>query len=119
MFFHPVAPAASAAATPTFTLAGSGLQAGVVLVPGRTGLNQLTVVLHDAGHHAVRQATVTALTTSLSMGMGTATADLKEVSPGVFRGTADLSWSGRWGLALLIYQPNGLSRLRTVVRVTP
>lgn len=117
MFYYPVPVGFAPPGSSAYVARASGLTARLSIVPGRSGPNQLVVVLRDAHGHPVQQATVTVLTTMLDMVMGTGLAALHETAPGRFVGTADLGMGGHWRLQILVYRPTGLTRMAVKVEV--
>ncbi len=111
MFYYPVPPGFSPSASGSYTARGGGLTATMQVLPGRAGPNRITVVVHNGQGQLVRQAHVAVLTTMLDMPAGTGVASLTETRPGTFSGTTDLGMGGHWGLQILVYRPNGLTRM--------
>jgi copper transport protein len=121
LFFYPV-PFASLPGPTSYTVQGSRVTAVASITPNYAGVNQMRVVLTDAGGHPIRQAYVNVSSTMLDMqvgpnGMGMGVDPLPEVRPGVFAGPVQLLMGGRWHLTLLVYRPSGVIRLGIDVRV--
>lgn len=102
----PLSPPPRAAPLPTSavaTLAGDGLRAALVLIPGRAGSNQLEVSLEDAGG-APRDAPALQLRLALpAAGIEPVTYALRRVAPGLFLVPgAFVPAPGNWSVRLYV-----------------
>lgn len=117
MFSYPVPFGLAPPGPSAYAVQSSGLHATLTIAPDHSGPNRITVLLKDLHGRPVRLAHVSVLTTMLDMVMGTGLASLHEAAPGRFTGTTDLGMGGNWRLQLLVYQPNGLTRMSVDVKV--
>jgi copper transport protein len=116
MFYYPVPTGFGPSGPNVYVTQSGGVSARLHVTPDRSGANQLTISLRRLGK-PVRTAHVTVLTTMLDMEMGSGLVPMSAVAPGTYRGTADLGMGGHWRLQILVFQPQGLTRMSVKVQV--